>query len=94
MIHHLDNVLHHLFMTQMAELTDGVQVRFQPPDQDWRTYVADLTVDGQPANALNIYLAEPRENCKLRSNERVRSPDICKLSEILCPLTSMTQSRR
>jgi hypothetical protein len=73
MIHLLDNMLRQLLIDQIGELTDEVQVRFQPPDADWRTFVANLTVGGQPANALNIYLADLRENRKLRSNERVRS---------------------
>jgi hypothetical protein len=43
------------------------QVRFEPPAKGWHTNII-------PANqiALNIYLAELRENRKLRSNERVR----------------------
>jgi len=50
-------------------------VRFQPPDADWRQYVSNLTVNQQPANALNVYLVELRENRKLRSNERERVID-------------------
>jgi hypothetical protein len=69
----LDNLLRSLLLEQIAELTNEAQVRFQPPDADWRTFVANLTVDSQPANALNIYLVDLRENRKLRSNERVRS---------------------
>ncbi len=68
MIHHLDNLLRDLFMAQVDGLTDETQIRFQPPDEDWRTHVANLT-----GNALNVYLAELRENRKLRSNERVRT---------------------
>jgi hypothetical protein len=48
-------------------------VRFQPPDDDWRTAVTNLQVNGQPANALNVYLVDLRENRELRSNERRRS---------------------
>lgn len=66
MINYLDNLLRHLFMTDIAELTDEPQIRFQPPDEDWRNYVSGLE-----GNALNIYLADLRENRKLRSNERV-----------------------
>jgi hypothetical protein len=73
MIQLLDNLLRQLFIEQVAELTDETQVRFQPPNADWRTFVANLTVGGNPANALNVYLADLRENRKLRSNERVRS---------------------
>ncbi|HET9345466.1 MAG TPA: Pvc16 family protein [Candidatus Limnocylindrales bacterium] len=68
-----DNLLRHLFLSAVPQLTDEDQVRFQPPDADWRTYVSNLTVGGQPANALSVYLVELRENRKLRSNERHRS---------------------
>lgn len=68
MLSHLDNLLRHLFMKQVPGITSEAQVRFQPPDQDWRTVVSSLGVQ----NALNIYLLELRENRKLRTNERVR----------------------
>lgn len=68
MLPHLDNLLRHLFMKQVPSITSEEQVRFQPPDQDWRTVVSSLGVQ----NALNIYLVELRENRKLRTNERVR----------------------
>lgn len=54
MINHLDNMLRHLFLAHINELTDEAQVRFQPPDEDWRTYVSNLQ-----RNALNVYLASP-----------------------------------
>lgn len=73
MISHLDNLIRHLFMSQIPEIISEEQVRFQPPDDVWRTYVTGLTVDSQPVNALNVYLVELRENRKLRSNERQRS---------------------
>ena len=73
MIDLFDNLLRQVLIEQVAELTDEAQVRFQPPDADWRTYVANLVVGVDPANALNIYLVDLRENRKLRSNERVRS---------------------
>lgn len=73
MIDLLDNLMRQLLIERIAGLTDEAQVRFQPPDQDWRTYVTNLTVGGNPANALNVYLADLRENRKLRSNERVRT---------------------
>ena len=41
MIHLLDNLLRQLFIEQIAELTNDTQVRFQPPDADWRTFVAN-----------------------------------------------------
>jgi hypothetical protein len=56
-------------------------VGFQPPNADWRTSVTNLTVGGQPANALNVYLTDLRENRKLRSNERIRSVENGAVSE-------------
>lgn len=73
MLHLLDNLLRHLFLTQIDELTDAGQVGFQPPDEKWRQYVSQLNVDGKPASALNVYLAELGENRTLRSNERTRT---------------------
>jgi hypothetical protein len=66
---HLDRLLRHLFLTHVPELTSEVQVRFQPPDDEWRAVVSTLTVNGQPAGALNVYLIELRENRALRSAE-------------------------
>ena len=71
MIDHIDNMLRHLFLSRIGQLTDEAQIRFQPPDDAWRTYVSSNLPPG--SNALNIYLADLRENRKLRSNERVRS---------------------
>jgi hypothetical protein len=73
MINLLDNLMRQLLIEQIAELIDDTQILFQPPDQDWRTYVSNLTVGGNPVNALNIYLTDLRENRRLRSNERVRT---------------------
>jgi len=72
MIDHLDNLIRHLLIAEVDELTDEAQVRFQPPDDDWRTYVSNLTINANPVNALNIYLFDLREHKKLRSNERIR----------------------
>jgi len=73
-IDHLDLVLHRLFRNSIAELTSDAQVRFQPPDEDWRALVPSITdASGFPANSLNVYLADLRENRKLRSNERERT---------------------
>ncbi len=71
MLAHLDNLLRHLFITQVPSITSEDQVRFQPPDQEWRGVVSNLGV----RNALNVYLVDMRENRKLRSNERVREID-------------------
>ena len=72
MLAHFDNLLRQLLISRVPTITDEAQVRFQPPDEDWRTYVSTLSVGGNPANALNVYLVDVRENRKLRSNERVR----------------------
>jgi hypothetical protein len=85
MIALLDNLIRQLLIEQIGELSDEAQIRFQPPDADWRTYVSNLTVGGNPANALNIYLVDLRENRKLRSNERVRSVENGVVSEEPAP---------
>ncbi len=73
MIDHLDALLHRLFRNAIAELSADAQVRFQPPDEDWRSIVSTITDGaGNPANSLNVYLADLRENRKLRTNERER----------------------
>ncbi|HZE70844.1 MAG TPA: Pvc16 family protein [Pyrinomonadaceae bacterium] len=81
----LDNLMRQLLIDQVAELTDEAQIRFQPPDADWRTYVTNLTVAGNPVNALNVYLFDLRENRKLRTNEKVRSIDNGIVSEEPAP---------
>ena len=43
MIDHLDALLHRLFRNSIAELTADAQVRFQPPDEDWRSLVPRIT---------------------------------------------------
>jgi hypothetical protein len=71
MIDHLDNLLHRLFRYSIAEFTADAQIRFQPPDEDWRGLVPTITDGaGNPANSLNVYLVDLRENRKLRTNER------------------------
>jgi hypothetical protein len=64
----LDGLLRHLFMTRVNGLSAEEQVGFQPPDEEWRTAVRT-----SEQSRLNIYLADLRENRKLRSNERMRS---------------------
>jgi hypothetical protein len=80
MIDHLDNLLRHLFMRRIAELTNENQIRFQPPDQDWRTHVGTLH-----GNALNVYLLSLSENLKLRSNERLRDVQSGEVRETPAP---------
>ncbi len=88
----MDSLGCHLFLPEIAGLTDEAQVRFQPPDEEWRTYVSNLTVGWQSANALNVYLTELRENRKLRANERVRSVDSRTTSEQTGPLACRFES--
>jgi hypothetical protein len=68
LINQLDNLLRDLFLENVDKLTDEAQIRFQPPDEDWRGQVANLN-----QMALNVYLVDLRENRKLRSNERIRN---------------------
>jgi hypothetical protein len=75
LLNSLDALLSHLLATRVKLLRAGTppsvldeQIGFRPPDVDWRTDVDDLT----PRRALNVYLAEVRENRTLRSNERIR----------------------
>lgn len=82
MISLFDNLVRQLLIEQIAELTNESQVRFQPPDGDWRTYVTSTL---GAMNALNVYLADLRENRKLRSNERVRSVENGIVSEDPAP---------
>ena len=72
MIDQLDILLRKLITSTVAGFASDDQVRFQPPDDDWRTYVKTLSIAGQPANALNFYLVDLRENRKLRSNDSRR----------------------
>jgi hypothetical protein len=67
MIDHLDNLLRHLFLTELSTIHSDTQVRFQPPDDDWRNEVRNNLQD----MALNVYLLDLRENRKLRSNARI-----------------------
>jgi Pvc16 N-terminal domain/Carboxypeptidase regulatory-like domain len=80
MIHHLDNLLRHLFLAQIEEITSEEQVSFQPPDEDWRGHVTNLQ-----RNALNVYLVDLRDNRQLRSNERVRAVQNGIVSETPAP---------
>jgi len=61
------------------------QIGFRPPDENWRSYVSSLTVQGQAANAINLYLFDLRENHKLRSNERTRGFENGNVTETPAP---------
>jgi Pvc16 N-terminal domain/Carboxypeptidase regulatory-like domain len=84
-IDQLDILLRKLITSSVAGFASDDQVRFQPPDDDWRTYVKTLSVGGQPANALNLYLVDLRENRKLRSNDKPRSIQNGDISETPMP---------
>ena len=68
MIDYLDLLLHRLLRTRVAALATDSQVRFQPPDDAWRTFVSALN-----GLALNVYLTDLRENRRLRDNTRTRT---------------------
>jgi hypothetical protein len=80
MLDFIDNMLRHLFNTTVPGIILPHQVRFQPPDDDWRTYVSTLD---QPA--LNVYLIELKENRELRSCGRIREVNAGKISERQLP---------
>jgi hypothetical protein len=76
----LDNLIRTILMEGVAGLEEAPnggnpplpvtddQVRFQPPDERWRTHVNNLQ-----RNALNVYLVDLRENRRIRTNERTRT---------------------
>jgi len=67
MIDQLDILLHRLLRYSIAAITSDNQVRFQPPDQDWRAMVSTIS-----DLCINVYLIDLRENRKLRTNARDR----------------------
>jgi hypothetical protein len=68
MIDYLDDMLRQLFLTTVSGITNPSQVSFEPPNDDFRGQV-------QTAGkmALNVYLADLRENRMYRTNERTRT---------------------
>ncbi len=68
MLDYIDNMLRQLFLTRVPGITSPLQVRFDPPDDDWRTYVSTL---GEVA--LNVYMVELKENREQRSCGRTRT---------------------
>jgi hypothetical protein len=73
MISDLDRLLRSLLIARVPQLRAESQIRFQPPDETWRETVSNLDVQGEPAIALNVYLAEIGQLRELRSNERTRT---------------------
>jgi hypothetical protein len=80
MLDNIDHMLRHLFVTEVPGITSPLQVRFQPPDDDWRTYVSTL---GQ--QALNVYMIELKENRLLRSSGFTRDVKLGLVSETPLP---------
>jgi hypothetical protein len=72
-IDQLDILLRKLITSTVPGFSSDDQVRFQPPDEDWRTYVKTTTIGGNPANFLDLYLVDLRENRKLRDNSRIQT---------------------
>jgi hypothetical protein len=60
----VDELIRVVLLRDVPELTSADQVHFQPPDEGWRTAVANLG-----RNALSVYLVDVRENRALRDNE-------------------------
>ena len=73
MIDLLDNLIRQILVSGIGGGFTAAQIGFQPPNADWRTVVNGIVVGGNPANSLNVYLFDLRENRKLRSNERIRT---------------------
>jgi hypothetical protein len=69
MIDALEKMVRRLLLDDVPQLTSELQVRFEPPDQDWQSYLADQSVGGAPVLGVDCYLVELRENAVLRSNE-------------------------
>ncbi len=61
----LDNLLQ-LDISQADELADSAQVRFQPPNEEWRTRVSNRTVRERLANALNDLLQADSPRHRMR----------------------------
>jgi len=80
MLDYIDHMLRHLFITRVPKITSPLQVRFQPPDDDWRTYVSTL---GHPA--LNVYMVELKENRELRKAGRTRTINEATVTETPLP---------
>lgn len=85
MIDLLDRALRALLLRRVPDLTDESQVRFQPPDEQWRASLANMQVDGEPALALSVYLTEIRQNRQRRSTARQRTIRDGEISEQPAP---------
>jgi hypothetical protein len=73
MIDVLDEMIRTLLLAKVSQLTDPLQVRFEPPGPDWTDYLSDQSSGGNPLLGVNCYPVELRENAMLRSNELLES---------------------
>ena len=64
MFEQVDDVIRAALTTGVPGLGSSQQVRFSPPDDDWRTNVANLH-----QMALNVYLVDLRENRRQRETD-------------------------
>jgi hypothetical protein len=80
MLDYIDNMLRQLFITQVPGITSPLQVRFQPPDDTWRTEVSTLG-----KLALNVYMIELKENREMHSCGRTRVTNAGIVSETPLP---------
>lgn len=78
MIQHFNLLLRQLFQKKLQISTE--QIGFEPPDENWRKYVGGLQ-----QRAINIYLADLRENRSMRSNESLRQVQEGVVSELPPP---------
>ena len=74
-IRDVDRTLRRLLRDRIPELQSDTQVRFEPPNGDWRDYVGGLSGNGVPVLALNVYLVELREDRDLRAHDPRRLTD-------------------
>jgi hypothetical protein len=70
MLGQVDELIRTVLLRDVKSLSTADQVRFQPPDDDWRAAVANLG-----RIALNVYLADLRDNRALRDNEWLVTTD-------------------
>jgi hypothetical protein len=80
MLDFIDNMLRQLFITKVPNITSPLQVRFQPPDDDWRTYVSTLG-----KLALNVYMVELKENREMHMAGRSQNVSLGLITETPFP---------
>src|SRR5215470_7629418 len=80
MLDYIDNMLRHLFITKVPKITSPLQVRFQPPDDDWRTYVSTLA-----KLAVNVYMVELKENREMHMAGRQQDVNMGLVAETPFP---------